>query len=76
LIPLALESTGGVTLPAVFAIGTGLPVLVFGILISAGIAKVSAWLNAVTRVEKVLRIVVSIIFIGVGIYYVVLWIQS
>lgn len=76
LIPLALKSTGGVALPAVFAIGTGLPVLVFGILISAGIAKVSAWLNAVTRVEKVLRIVVSIIFIGAGIYYVVLWIQS
>jgi cytochrome c-type biogenesis protein len=76
LIPLSLESTGGVTLPAVFAIGTGLPVLVFGILISAGIAKVSTWLNAVTRVEKVVRIVVSIIFIGVGIYYVVLWIQS
>ena len=76
LIPLSLESTGGVTLPAVFAIGTGLPVLVFGILISLGISKVSKWLNAVTRVEKVLRIVVSIIFIGVGIYYVVLWIQT
>ena len=76
LIPLSLGSTGGVTLPAVFAIGTGLPVLVFGILISAGIAKVSTWLNAVTRVEKVIRIVVSIIFIGVGIYYVVLWIQA
>ena len=76
LIPLSLDSTGGVTLPAIFAIGTGLPVLVFGILISAGISKVSSWLNAVTRVEKIVRIVVSIIFIGVGIYYVVLWIQS
>lgn len=76
LIPLSLETTGGVTLPAVFAIGTGLPVLVFGILISLGISKVSSWLKAVTRVEKVLRIVVSIIFIGVGIYYVVLWIQG
>ena len=76
LIPLSLESTGGVTLPAVFAIGTGLPVLVFGILISLGISKVSTWLNAVARVEKILRIVVSIIFIGVGIYYVVLWIQA
>jgi cytochrome c-type biogenesis protein len=76
LIPLALDSTGGVALPAVFAIGTGLPVLVFSILISAGIAKVSTWLNAVTRVEKIIRIIVSVIFIGVGIYYVVLWIQS
>ncbi|GAJ03724.1 unnamed protein product, partial [marine sediment metagenome] len=76
LIPLALKSTGGVTLPVVFAIGTALPVLVFGTLLSAGVARVSAWLNAVTRTEKVIRTIVSIIFIGIGIYYVVLWIQA
>jgi len=76
LIPLALKSAGGVTLPAVYAIGTGLPVLVFGVLLSFGVAKISSWLNAVTRVEKVIRIIVAIIFIGIGIYYVVLWIQS
>jgi cytochrome c-type biogenesis protein len=76
LIPLALKSAGGVTLPAVYAIGTGLPVLVFGVLISAGVARVSNWLNAVTRVEKIIRVAVSIIFIGVGIYLVVLWIRA
>ncbi|MBA7503407.1 hypothetical protein ES706_02015 [subsurface metagenome] len=76
LIPLALKSTGGVALPAVFAIGTGLPVLVFGTLISAGVARVSTWLNAVNRAEKIIRIIVSIVFIGVGIYCVVLWIQA
>ena len=76
LIPLALKSTGGVTLPAVYAIGTGLPVLVFGTLLSLSVAKVSTWLNAVTRVEKIIRVAVAIIFIGVGIYLVVLWIQS
>jgi cytochrome c biogenesis protein CcdA len=76
LIPLSLKSTGGVTLPAVYAVGTGLPVLVFGVLISAGVARVSTWLNAVTRAEKIIRVAVSIIFVGVGIYLVVLWIQS
>jgi len=76
LIPLALKSAGGVTLPAVYAIGTGLPVMVFGILLSAGVAKVSSWFNAVTRVERVIRVVVSIVFIGIGTYYVVLWLQS
>ena len=76
LIPLALKSASGVALPAVYAIGTGLPVLVFGVLISAGVARVSKWLNAVTRVEKIIRVAVSIIFIGVGIYLVVLWIQT
>jgi cytochrome c-type biogenesis protein len=76
LIPLALKSAGGVTLPAVYAIGTGLPVLVFGVLISLGVARISTWLNAVTRAEKIIRVAVSVIFIGVGIYLVVLWIQS
>jgi len=76
LIPLALKSAGGVMLPAVYAIGTGLPVLIFGVLLSFGVARVSNWLNAVTRAEKVIRMIVAIIFIGVGIYYVVLWIQS
>jgi len=76
LIPLALKTTGGVTLPAVFAIGTGLPVLVFGILISIGVSRVSTWLNVLTRAEKIIRVIVSIIFIGIGIYYVVLWIQT
>jgi len=76
LIPVALKSTGGVALPAVYAIGTGLPVLIFGTLLSLGVAGVATWLNAVTRAERIIRIIVSIIFIGVGIYYVVLWIQS
>ena len=76
LIPLSLKSAGGVALPAVYAIGTGLPVLVFGVLISLGVARVSAWLNAVTRAEKVIRVAVSIVFIGVGIYLVVLWTRS
>ena len=76
LIPLALKSAGGVTLPAVYAIGTGLPVLVFGVLLSLSVAKVSTWLNAVTRAEKIVRVIVSIIFIGVGIYLIVLWLQS
>ena len=76
LIPVALKATGGVALPAVYAIGTGLPVLIFGTLISAGVGGVASWLNAVSRVEKVVRIAVGLIFIGIGVYYVVLWIQS
>jgi len=72
LIPLALKSSGGIALPAIYAIGTGLPVLIFGTLLSLGVAGVSKWLNVITRVEKILRILIAIVFIGVGIYYVVL----
>ena len=76
LIPLALKSTAGIALPAVYAIGTGLPVLVVGTIISAGIAGVSSWLNAISRAERIIRVIVAIIFVGVGIYYVVLWLQT
>ena len=76
LIPLALKSTGGIALPTVFAVGTGLPVLVLGVLLSFGVARVSSWVNAINRVQPIIRIAASVIFIGVGVYYVVLWAQS
>jgi len=76
LIPLALKSTAGALLPPVFAIGTGLPVLILGILLSFGVSRVSSWVNVLNKVQPVIRIVVSMIFIGVGIYYIVLWIQT
>lgn len=75
LIPLALKATGGVTLPTFFAIGTGLPVLIFGTLLSFGVAGVPGWINTITRVEKYIRIAMAIILIGIGIYYVVQWLS-
>lgn len=76
LVPIALNANEGIFLPAVYAIGTGFPVLVIGTLLSVGIAGVSSWLNAISRTERILRIVVSIAFIGIGIYYVVLWLKA
>jgi cytochrome c biogenesis protein CcdA len=76
LVPLALESTAGITLPASFAVGTGLPVLVFAVLLSFGVAKMAQWLDVVTAAEKVIRKVVALTFIGAGIYFVVLWVQN
>lgn len=76
LMPLSIESTAGITFPAVFAIGTGLPVLVFAILLSFSVSKVSAWLDKVTAVEKWVRRIAAVVFIGVGIYYIVRWAQS
>jgi len=76
LMPLSIKSAGGIAFPAVFAIGTGLPVLIIGTLLSFGVAGVTSWLNAITRVERIIRIVVAIIFIGIGIYYIYQWIQT
>ena len=76
LIPLSIKSTAGITFPAVFAIGTGLPVLIFAVLLSLSVSKVSKWLDKVTAAEKWVRRIAVVVFIGVGIYYIVLWAQS
>lgn len=76
MIPLALESSEGITLPASFAIGSGLPVFVFAALLSTGVTKVSQWMDKVTIVEKTVRRLAALVFIGVGIYYIILWIQD
>ena len=76
LIPLALKTSGGIGLPAVFAIGTAIPVLIFGVALSYGVTRVSRWFNALTRAQNKIRIVTSWILIGVGVYYLALWLQS
>ena len=57
--------------PAAYAVGTGLPVLVFGVLLSVGTSKVFQWLNQVTAAERVVRKIAALAFIVVGAYYVV-----
>ena len=76
LLPLSLTTSGGVSLPAFFAIGTGLPVLFFGMLLSFGVASVSRWVDVIARSEKIIRFTVAVIFIGIGMYYVVLMLMN
>ena len=70
LIPLALQSKFGVTLPFIYGIGTGLPVLVFAIAIAAGITSLSLWFNKLTQLELYMRKITGAIFIFVGAYYI------
>jgi len=69
LIPLVLKSTESLLLPPIFALGTGLPVIVFSFLIAFSMQKVSRAFQIVQKVEKAMRYLVAVIFVGVGIYY-------
>jgi len=69
LIPLALQSKFGVTLPFIYGIGTGLPVLAFAVAIAAGITSLSHWFHKLTRLEYYMRIVTGATFVLVGLYY-------
>ena len=68
LLPLALASSGGVALAPAFALGTGLPVLVAALLLSAGVTRLAGWFEATTRVEPLLRWLAGLTFVGAGVY--------
>jgi cytochrome c biogenesis protein CcdA len=70
LIPLALQSKFGVTLPFIYGIGTGLPVLVFAIAIAMGVSSLSRWFNKLTKLEYYMRKITGAIFVLVGVYYI------
>lgn len=69
LIPLSLKADSPVVLPALYGIGTGLPVALFAIGLAAGVQTLSAALNRLRLIERWARRTTGAVFIAVGIYY-------
>jgi len=69
LIPLILHSKEGIFLAPLFALGTGIPVIIFSFIIAFSMQKMSQAFAIVSKVEKVMRILVASTFIVVGVYY-------
>ncbi|MGE5235128.1 MAG: aromatic aminobenezylarsenical efflux permease ArsG family transporter [Acidobacteriota bacterium] len=76
LIPLAMSARSPIVLPAAYGIGTGLPVVVFAVLIAFGARSVSKAFNALQGVERLARIVTGVIFVGAGGYLFLTHIRS
>jgi cytochrome c biogenesis protein CcdA len=70
LIPMTISSASGLYLPIVFALGTGLPVVLFTYLLTFAAHRVSGVFKQITKVEKIMRYVAGGVFILAGIYYV------
>ena len=69
LLTIAVKARSGILLPAVYGIGTGLPVLAFAILIAAGARSLAKAFDKITAVERWARRVTGVVFLGIGIYY-------
>lgn len=69
LIPMTISSASGLYLPIIFAIGTGLPVIIFAWFIAFTVGGISSVYNKIKIFEKWFRRVVAVIFLLVGIYY-------
>lgn len=76
LIPMTISSASGLFLPVVFAIATGIPVIIFAWFLAYAVGNVGKLYSRIKTFEIWFRRVVSVLFILVGLYYVIdLWIK-
>jgi cytochrome c biogenesis protein CcdA len=73
LIPLAVKHNSSFMFPSIYGIGTALPVIVFAFLIGFSARLVSKVFNQLTKVEFWARRITGVIFIIVGIYYMLIY---
>ena len=72
LIPMTISSASGLLLPAVFAIATGLPVIIIAYLLAYSMSNVGKFYNRMKSLEVWFKRIVATIFILAGIYYIVI----
>ena len=72
LIPLTIASNEGLLLPPVYSFATGLPVIIIAFLLAYSIANIGKFYNKIKSFELWFRRIVAGIFIGIGIYYVII----
>jgi len=69
LIPLALSFSDGILIPSIFALATGLPVIIFAFILTFSVSKIGKVMNKVQTFEKYMGFAIAIIFLLVGLYY-------
>ena len=68
LIPLCVAGDSVLWLPALYGVGTGLPVIVFAVLLGFGAARVGAAFGRIRQFEQWARWITGGVFIAAGIY--------
>ena len=72
LIPITISSASGLYLPVIFAVATGLPVILFAWLLAYAVGNVGKLYNHIKTFELWFRRVVAVLFILIGIYYIII----
>ena len=69
LVPLAVKSGSGILHPALYGVGTALPVVAFSMLLASGARYLGKVFGGITRFELWARRITGVLFIGIGIYF-------
>jgi cytochrome c-type biogenesis protein len=71
LVPLTLSSASGIYLPVVFAIATGIPVIIFAWVLAYTVSGLGGLYNKLKAIEHWFRRAIATVFIIVGFYYII-----
>ena len=71
LVPMTVASASGLYLPMVFALATGIPVIIFAWILAFSVSSIGGIYNKMKNFEIWFRRVVAVLFIIVGIYYII-----
>ena len=71
LIPLSAHVAYGYVLPVVFAVATALPVLLVAWILAFSVSNISRFYHATATVQRWFNRIVALLFICIGLYYVV-----
>lgn len=75
LVPMTVTSASGLYLPVVFAVATGIPVIIFAWILAYAVSGIGNVYNKIKIFEVWFRRVVAVLFILVGIYYLWRWLM-
>lgn len=70
LVPLTIASPSGLYLPVVFAIATGIPVIIFAWFLAYAVSSIGNVYDKIRTFELWFRRIVAVLFILVGFYYI------
>ena len=71
LMPMTISTASGLYLPLFFAIATGIPVIIFAWLIAFSVGSIGNVYNKLKTFELWFRRVLAVLFIVVGVYYII-----
>jgi cytochrome c biogenesis protein CcdA len=72
LIPLTITSVFGLFLPLVYSLSSGFPVIIIAYILAFSISGIGNFYNKMRAFQKWFNRIVSIVFIAVGLYFLVI----
>ena len=66
---MSAAESGGYMLPVVYAIATGLPVVLAAWVLAYSVASLGRFYNAMLTFQRIFNSIVAVAFIAIGMYY-------